>query len=191
MNVSAGMTITLISVFPRGSGYNYTTFTLSTWPPVNATPVCTVLPNGDHQLALTFDVKESHNGAVISTLATLGGHTIAHSTARLKVQGLLSVVGELNTTKEPNNCQNITRLNFSWKAPFTLEGVPIRFYTVNITGSNGQLLKTDTTTVPEYHYNASRQLHDVTFAVAAVNDVGVGNISNITIPESDIAIPSE
>ena len=185
MNVPVGTTVEYAAIWPNNC--SYTSFTLDTAPFVG-TPSLTHVNDGV-KLNLSFIAEEEHDGLVVSVVVyDNNNQRIASSTATLRVQGILSPVSNLRSTKEPEECRNnITRLNFSWEAPFTLEGVPIRFYTVNITGSNGQLLKKDTTTMTEYHYNASRQLHEVTFAVAAVNDVGAGNISNITESLSDIA----
>ena len=184
MNVTVGTTVEYVAIWSNNC--SYISFTLDTTPFVGTTSMTFV--NDSVKLNLSFVAKEEHDTLNVSVVVLHNDQLIAFSTATLRVQGLLSRVSNLISTKEPNECRNITRLNFSWEAPFTLEGVPIDYYTVNITGSNGQLLKTDTTTVPEYHYNASRQLHEVTFAVAAVNGVGAGNISNIT---ADVAIPSE
>ena len=94
--------------------------------------------------------------------------------------GLLSAVGDLNYT-EIVNCS----LLITWTAPCTLQGVPIRYYTINITRhSDGAVVWSNTTNTTEYHYSVISQLLGETLEVmvAAVNDVGTGALTSITIP---------
>ena len=91
--------------------------------------------------------------------------------------GILSPVGDLiNTTVD--NCTLI----FTWTAPYTLQGVPINYYTINITRhSDGAVLRTDTTNTTEYLYSVSSLGETLEIEVAAVNDAGTGNKSSITV----------
>ena len=74
----------------------------------------------------------------------------------------------------------------TWTAPYTLQGVPIHYYTINITRhSDGAVVWSDTTNTTEYHYSAISQLQlgeTLEAVVAAVNDVGTGATASITIP---------
>ena len=72
-------------------------------------------------------------------------------------------------------------LHFNWTAPYTLQGVPINHYTINITRhSDGTVLRTDKTNTTEYYYSAvDSQGETLEVVVAAVNDVGIGNVTFI------------
>ena len=88
--------------------------------------------------------------------------------------GLLSPVGNLTNT-EVDHCT----LHFTWTAPYTLQGVPINYYNITITRhSDGAVLGSYTTNTTEFLYNASRLGETLEVVVAAVNDAGMGKISN-------------
>ena len=71
-------------------------------------------------------------------------------------------------------------LHFTWTAPYTLQGVPINYYTINITRhSDGAVLRFDTTNTTEYLYSVSSLGETLEVVVAAVNDVGTGNATSI------------
>ena len=68
----------------------------------------------------------------------------------------------------------------NWTAPYTLQGVPINYYTINITRySDGAVLRSDTANTTGYLYNVSVLGETLEVVVAAVNDVGIGNASSI------------
>ena len=91
--------------------------------------------------------------------------------------GVLSPVGNLTST-EVDHCT----LRLTWTAPYTLQGVPINYYTINITRhSDGAVLRTDTTNTTEYLYSVSSLGETLEIEVAAVNDAGTGNKSSITV----------
>ena len=73
-------------------------------------------------------------------------------------------------------------LYFNWTAPYTLQGVPINYYTINIIRhSDGAVVWSNTTNTTEYHYSVSSLLGEaLEVVVAAVNDVGTGDNSSIT-----------
>ena len=88
----------------------------------------------------------------------------------------MSGVGNL-TSSELDYCT----LHFTWTAPYTLQGVPINYYTINITKhSDGAVLRSDTTNTTEYLYAVSKRGETLEITVAAVNKVGTGNTSSIT-----------
>ena len=87
--------------------------------------------------------------------------------------GLLSGVGNL-TSSGVDHCT----LHFTWTAPYTLQGVPINYYTINITRhSDGAVLRSDTTNTTEYLYTVSSLGETLEVVVAAVNGAGTGNVS--------------
>ena len=63
------------------------------------------------------------------------------------VLGLLSAVTNL-TSSEEDGCGT---LHITWTAPYILQGVPINYYTINITSnSGGVVLRSGTTNTTEY-----------------------------------------
>ena len=88
--------------------------------------------------------------------------------------GLLSGVGNL-TSSEVVHCT----LNFTWTAPYTLQGVPINYYTINISHSDGAALRSDITNATKYPYTVNSLGETLEVAVAAVNDAGTGNVSSV------------
>ena len=91
--------------------------------------------------------------------------------------GPLSPVGNLNST-DVDHCT----LHFTWTAPYTLQGVPINYYNVTITRhSDGTVLRFYTTNTTEFLYSVNRLGETLEVVVAAVNDAGPSNNSNITV----------
>ena len=69
-------------------------------------------------------------------------------------------------------------LRFTWIAPSSLEGVPIN-YIINITDTNGTVLRIDTTNTTEYLYSVSSLGETLEIEVTAAN--GAGPARNATI----------
>ena len=93
------------------------------------------------------------------------------------VLGLLSAVTNLNSSEE-DGCGT---LHITWTAPYTLQGVSINYYTINITSnSDGVVLRSGTTNTTEYLYTVSSLGETLEVLVVAVNDVGTGNSSNLS-----------
>ena len=89
--------------------------------------------------------------------------------------GFLSAVNNL-ISGEVDHCV----LNVTWTAPYTLQGVPINYYTINITRhSDGAVLRSDTTNTTEYLYSVSSLGETLEVVVAAVNGAGTGNTTAI------------
>ena len=87
----------------------------------------------------------------------------------------MSGVGNL-TSSEVDHCT----LHFTWTAPYTLQGVPINYYTINITRhSDGAVLRSDTTNTTEYLYTVSSLGETLEVMVAAVNGAGTGILSSV------------
>ena len=88
----------------------------------------------------------------------------------------MSAVGNLMNNELNGSCT----LSLSWTAPYTLQGVPINYYTINITRhSDGAVLRSDTTNTTEYLYSVSSLGETLEVVVAAVNGVGTGNATSI------------
>ena len=78
------------------------------------------------------------------------------------------------TSSEVDHCT----LNFSWTAPYTLQGVPILNYTITIRGAMEEQYMSS---IAEFLYSPSDLNEPLEVIVAAVNAVGVG-------PEFDIMV---
>ena len=88
----------------------------------------------------------------------------------------MPAVTNLTSTQE-DACST---LNITWAAPYSLQGVPINYYTINITRlSDGAVLRSDTTNTTEYLYTVSSLGEILKVLVTAVNDAGTGNTSSI------------
>ena len=99
--------------------------------------------------------------------------------------GLLSAVDELNSTVL-NQCT----LHFTWTAPYTLQGVPINYYTINITRhSGGAVLRSDTTNTTKYTYYPNILGEMLEISVAAANDAGTGEVSQIVAMSPSSSMP--
>ena len=194
-NVSAGTSVEFTCATPE-TGLPF--FTIETDVTlVNATNNDEILPNGDRQLTLSFIAPSEHQQINIACIAhrfnAPNPLVINSSTAILMIQGknhllamcvvlpqhthigLLSGVGNL-TSSEVDHCT----LHFTWTAPYTLQGVPINYYTINITRhSDGAVLRSDTTNTTEYLYTVSSLGETLEVVVAAVNGAGTGNVSSI------------
>jgi hypothetical protein len=93
--------------------------------------------------------------------------------APLLIQGKLDGVGDLMTQPDGPCCINIT-----WSPPYTLSGVPILGYNINITQYD-QLIVSNTTdgNTTEWRYCPEKS-GEYIISVGAVNGVGEGNITN-------------
>ena len=182
-NVSEHTTVTF-ECSTSENGLNL--FTLTTTPPATVASSSS-LSNGVKKLTLTIIDTNGHKSILVNCIAKRSEEH-NQSIAYLKIQGthshyslhlseiqssnagLLSAVGNLNSS-EITNCS----LHITWTAPYTLQGVPINYYTINITRhSDGAVVWSDTTNTTEYLYSVSSQLLGETLEVmvAAVNDVG-------------------
>ena len=93
------------------------------------------------------------------------------------ILGLLSSVSNLHISEE-DSCT----LQLSWVDPYSLKGVPVDKYTINITDENGVVLRSDITKDTKYNYNSynlSSLGETLEVVVAAVNGAGTGNPSSI------------
>ena len=188
-NVSAGESVEFMcATEERGVNALF----LSTSPSFSgqiSMPVGT-LPNEGRKQILSFIAPSEHSSIVV-TCAAVRGPDVNETKAILMIQGkiinessiyslnhfmytgLLSGVVDL-TSSEVDHCA----LHFTWTAPYTLQGVPINYYTINITRhSDGAVLRSDTTNTTEYLYTVSSLGETLKVVVAAVNGAGTGNVS--------------
>ena len=100
--------------------------------------------------------------------------------------GPLSAVGNLNSTVV-DHCT----LLVNWTAPYTLKGVPIKYYTVNIAKNSDKAeLVFDTTNYTEYNHSVIILGETLDISVAAVNGAGTGNASTVIIATPTSSEPS-
>ena len=99
------------------------------------------------------------------------------------LSGKLSEVGDLKCTRQGHCC-----INCSWSPPFSLDGVPIYGYIINVTneGDNTQYTTTSNTTSWIYCLN---QFGTYTISIAGNNSAGEGEISTTlqTLPTGIIS----
>ena len=89
------------------------------------------------------------------------------------ILGILSPVSSLSISEEDNCTVQLT-----WAAPYTLQGVSVDKYIINIT-QNGDVLWSNITNDTKYKYNSYSLGEDMGVVVAAVNGAGTGNVSSI------------
>ena len=189
-NVSAGQTVELACAAASSAD-------IITWGPGNIQSTTTrmeSLSGGGKRSLLKFTALEINNNTMIKCLVTDPNTNISTiNSAYLLVQGeflmhccihylyvllgRLSAVGMLNSN-EVDQCT----LNVSWTAPYTLQGVPINYYTINITRhSDGTVLKSSNVNATEYTYLPNILGEVLIISVVAVNYAGTGNVSQINM----------
>ena len=98
----------------------------------------------------------------------------------VQVQGLLDAVLDLNVNSSTNAIQS------DWKPPFTIEGVPIDYYEVDVCKS---YFSTQVNSTTFYHtlQQPSSSVANYTISVRPVNMAGVGKETRIT---ATVTLPS-
>ncbi|XP_019857420.1 PREDICTED: uncharacterized protein LOC109585736 [Amphimedon queenslandica] len=102
------------------------------------------------------------------------------SSVTLKVQGIPAPVD--NLTLSYDSCCYM----FSWTAPFTLPGFSILNYNVNVTSDGMMINQTKlNVSIIQWKY-CPKEVVTHTFSIAAVNNVGEGKISNLSMEKNEI-----
>ena len=95
----------------------------------------------------------------------------------LRIQGRLEAPNNLTAVQSNDSCC----YHLNWSPPFTLPGVPILGYNINITNkTNGVVLHTDTITATECEY-CPEEFGDHIINAAAVNSVGEGDVDTLNL----------
>ena len=95
----------------------------------------------------------------------------------LRIQGRLEPVNSLTAVLSNGSCC----YHFYWTPPFTLPGVPILGYNINITTFyNGTVFQIDVTATTRWEY-CPADLGFYIVSIAAVNSVGEGDIYSYTL----------
>ena len=103
------------------------------------------------------------------------GDAISPPPVILGIQGRLEAPNNLTAVKSNDSCC----YHFNWSLPFTLPGVPILGYNINITDNNGNVFQTNVKNTTQWEY-CPEEFGDHIVSVAAVNGVGEGNITTKT-----------
>ena len=104
------------------------------------------------------------------------GDAISPPPVILRIQGRLEAPNNLTAVKSNDSCC----YHLNWSPPFTLPGVPILGYNINITDNNNRnvlQINVSNTTQREY---CPEEFGDHDISVAAINSVGEGNITKDT-----------
>ena len=70
--------------------------------------------------------------------------------------------------------------HFNWSPPFTLPGVPILGYNINITNNNGVVLRVNISNTTQWEY-CPEEFGNHIVSVAAVNGVGEGEVTTLNL----------
>ena len=94
----------------------------------------------------------------------------------LRIQGRLEAPNGLTTVQSNDSCC----YHFNWSPPFTLPGVPILGYNINITNDNGNVLQINVNNTTQWEY-CPEEFGDHIVSVAAVNGVGEGEVTTLNL----------
>ena len=122
-------------------------------------------------------VDPFNNTEVLCYASGPGFGDVSPPTVILRIQGRLEAPNNLTAVQSNNSCC----YHFNWSPPFTLPGVPILGYNINVTNkTNGVVLHTDTVTATECEY-CPEEFGNNNVNIAAVNSVGEGTTAIITV----------
>ena len=104
------------------------------------------------------------------------GDAISPPPVILRIQGRLEAPNNLTAVKSNDSCC----YHLNWSPPFTLPGVPILGYNINVTNKNNRnVLQINVSNTTQWEY-CPEEFGDHDISVAAVNGVGEGNITEDT-----------
>ena len=139
---------------------------------------------GTNSSSLTVPgIPDPFNNTIIKCVLFIPGSGELESPppVMLRIQGRLEAPYGLTAVQSNDSCF----YHFNWFPPFTLPGVPILGYNINVTNENNnnganvlQINVSNTTTEWEY---CPKKFDDHIVGVAAVNKVGEGQISTVEI----------
>ena len=93
----------------------------------------------------------------------------------LRIQGRLEAPNLTAVQSNDSSCYH-----FNWSPPFTLPGIPILGYNINITNNNGVVLQVNISNTTQWEY-CPEEFGNNNVNIAAVNSVGEGAAANITV----------
>ena len=120
---------------------------------------------------------------IISMVITSSLFLLTYLALSLSLSGKLSEVGNLTYTR-----QSYYYINCSWSPPFSLDGVPIYGYIINVTNEGDNTKYTTTSNTTSWIYCPS-QFGYYTISIAGNNSDGEGEISitSVTLPTGIIS----
>ena len=122
-------------------------------------------------------VKPFNNTEVLCYASGPGFGDVSPPPVILRIQGRLETPNNVTALHNGSSCC----YNFNWSPPFTLPGVPILGYNIDITNNKGNVLRSNVSnTTAEWEY-CPEEFGDHIISVAAVNDVGEGTTANTTV----------
>ena len=94
----------------------------------------------------------------------------------LRIQGRLEAPNNLTAVQSNSS----SCYHFNWSPPFTLPGVPILGYNINVTNNNGVVLRVNVSNTMQWEY-CPQEFGNNNVNIAAVNSVGEGTTANINV----------
>ena len=121
-------------------------------------------------------VDPFNNTEVLCYASGPGFGDVSPSSVILRIQGRLEAPKSLTAVQSNDSCC----YHFNWSPPFTLPGVPILGYNINITNNNGVVLQVNVNNTTQWEY-CPQGFGNNNVNIAAVNSVGEGAATNITV----------
>ena len=122
-------------------------------------------------------VDPFNNTEVLCYASGPGFGDISPSPVILRIQGRLKAPKILTAVQSNGSCC----YHFNWSPPFTLPGVPILGYNINITNkTDGNVLQINVSNTTQWEY-CPEEFGDHIVSVAAVNGVGEGEVTTLNL----------
>ena len=123
-------------------------------------------------------VNPFNNTEVLCYASGPGFGDVSPSSVILRIQGRLEAPNNLTTVKSNDSCC----YHFYWSPPFTLPGVPILGYNINVTNDNdgADVSQINISNTTQWEY-CPQEFGNNNVNIAAVNSVGEGTTANITV----------
>ena len=129
----------------------------------------------DSSLIIPGLVDPFNNTEVLCYASGPGFGDVSPPSVILRIQGRLEAPNNLTAVQSNDSCC----YHFKWSPPFTLSGVPILGYNINVTNKNGAVLQINVSNTTQWEY-CPEEFGDHDISVAAVNSVGEGDINTTT-----------
>ena len=97
----------------------------------------------------------------------------------------LYLLGYLSAIEPNTTFSNICRLKLYWNPPFTLPGVPILGYSINVTNANTNVSKHFDVANTSTSFTLPLDGSDYIISIAGMNQVGEGHISTIAVNSTE------
>ena len=147
-------------------------------PTLNASLGVTAPGTGSPVSSLTIPglVNPFNNTEVLCYASGPGFGDVSPPPVILRIQGRLEAPNGLTAVQSNDSCC----YRFYWSPPFTLPGVPILGYNINVTNNNGVVLRVNVSNTMQWEY-CPQEFGNNNVNIAAVNSVGEGTTANITV----------